>query len=132
MIDFLFIKMNFIFMNGSLNFLSAQDSDIAVIGEVGLGGELRAVVHLEKRLSEVGKLGFRRCIIPKLTRERPLPALDKLEVVQCANIEEALVEVIGVGPLRRAAESKRRRKKKSSPISDENEDGRSDEDEFDR
>lgn len=35
-----------------------------VIGEVGLTGEVRAVNHLEKRLSEAFKLGFNRAIIP--------------------------------------------------------------------
>lgn len=114
-------------LRGCVLVYDTQASDIAFVGEVGLGGELRAVVHLEKRLSEVGKLGFRRCIIPKLSRERPLPSLEKLEVVQCATIAEALVEVIGAGPLQRAAQS-RRRKRRSSGRS---EDGGSDLDDFD-
>lgn len=36
-----------------------------VIGEVGLTGEVRAVVGLETRLAEAHKLGFRRAIVPK-------------------------------------------------------------------
>lgn len=39
--------------------------DMVFIGEVGLGGELRAVSQLEKRLSEASKLGFRSAIVPK-------------------------------------------------------------------
>lgn len=85
-----------------------QASDVAVVGEVGLGGELRSVVHLEKRISEVTKLGFRRCIIPKLPRERPLPTLGKLEVVQCSTMMEALETV--VGPITKVGKSKIRRK----------------------
>lgn len=38
--------------------------DMVFIGEVGLGGELRAVSQLEKRLSEAAKLGFMRAICP--------------------------------------------------------------------
>jgi DNA repair protein RadA/Sms len=40
-------------------------SDLALVGEVGLGGELRAVTRIETRLREAARLGFRHCIIPK-------------------------------------------------------------------
>ena len=33
-------------------------------GEVGLSGEIRSVAHLDRRLSEAARLGFRRCIVP--------------------------------------------------------------------
>lgn len=36
----------------------------AVIGEVGLGGEIRSVSHVEKRIQEAGKLGFKKLILP--------------------------------------------------------------------
>lgn len=39
--------------------------DIIFVGEIGLGGELRAVSQLEKRISEAAKLGFKRAIVPK-------------------------------------------------------------------
>lgn len=39
--------------------------DMIFIGEVGLGGEIRAVTQLEKRLSEAAKLGFKTAIVPK-------------------------------------------------------------------
>jgi DNA repair protein RadA/Sms len=39
--------------------------DMALIGEVGLSGELRAVNRLALRVREAAKLGFKRCIIPK-------------------------------------------------------------------
>lgn len=40
-------------------------SDMIFIGEVGLGGELRGVSQLEKRISEAAKLGFTSAIVPK-------------------------------------------------------------------
>jgi DNA repair protein RadA/Sms len=40
------------------------DPGTAVVGEVGLTGELRPVSQLERRLAEVARLGFKRCIIP--------------------------------------------------------------------
>lgn len=43
----------------------ALPADMMFIGEVGLGGELRSVSQIEKRLSEAAKLGFRTAIVPK-------------------------------------------------------------------
>lgn len=38
--------------------------NLILIGEVGLGGELRNVSHLEKRINEASKLGFNSAIVP--------------------------------------------------------------------
>ncbi len=40
------------------------DPDTAVIGEVGLGGEVRAVPRIESRVKEASQMGFSTCIIP--------------------------------------------------------------------
>ncbi len=37
----------------------------AVMGEVGLAGEVRAISQLERRLAECIRLGFEHCIVPK-------------------------------------------------------------------
>lgn len=39
-------------------------ADMALIGEVGLSGELRAVSRLAIRVREAAKLGFKRCLVP--------------------------------------------------------------------
>ena len=41
------------------------DPDTTVVGEVGLGGEVRSVSRIESRLKEAIHMGFQRCIIPK-------------------------------------------------------------------
>ena len=41
------------------------DSDCVVMGEVGLGGEIRAISQIENRLKESARLGFKRALIPK-------------------------------------------------------------------
>ena len=41
------------------------DPETAIIGEIGLSGEIRAVNHIEKRINEAQKLGFKRIIIPE-------------------------------------------------------------------
>ena len=41
------------------------DNNSVFVGEVGLGGEVRSVSHIEKRIQEAERLGFERIIIPK-------------------------------------------------------------------
>ena len=67
--------------------------DLAAIGEVGLTGELRAVSALGQRLSEVQRLGFTKCLIPKRIQGK-LIVPDGLELIQVANIREALATLI--------------------------------------
>ena len=40
-------------------------NDLAIIGEVGLAGEVRAVNQIKKRINELQKLGFSEIVIPK-------------------------------------------------------------------
>ena len=41
------------------------DSHTAIVGEIGLSGEIRAVNHIDKRIIEAQKLGFKQIIIPE-------------------------------------------------------------------
>jgi DNA repair protein RadA/Sms len=66
----------------------------AAIGEVGLTGEIRAVSAMEQRLSEVQRLGFERCVVPKLKSDRRIVPKG-LELIEVRNIQEALAAVIG-------------------------------------
>jgi DNA repair protein RadA/Sms len=67
-------------------------ADTALIGEVGLSGELRAVPQIGHRLQEAAKLGFKRVIVPKRIRaEHKLPA--QLEVLSIRSLGEALEEL---------------------------------------
>ena len=49
------------------------DPDLALVGEIGLSGELRSVGQLERRLGEAGKLGFKRALYPSPAAQ-PHPA----------------------------------------------------------
>ena len=68
-------------------------ADIALIGEVGLSGELRAVSHLETRLKEAAKLGFKRCVLPassvKSLKDPPLQLLPARSLNEA--LEQALI-----------------------------------------
>lgn len=63
--------------------------DLAAIGEVGLTGEIRSVSHMNQRLQEVARLGFKRCIIPKGGAEK-LDIPQGLTVYRVRNIREAI------------------------------------------
>jgi DNA repair protein RadA/Sms len=64
-------------------------ADLAIVGEIGLSGELRAVGQLSKRLNEAAKLGFKRCLIPKSFRRQEI-ASDGIEVIGVRSLQEAL------------------------------------------
>ncbi len=64
-------------------------ADMALVGEVGLSGELRSVSQLDRRLNEAAKLGFRRCLVPKSWR-RGVTADADIEVLSARSLAEAL------------------------------------------
>jgi len=43
----------------------AVDASTVVVGEVGLGGEVRAISQIARRVAEAAKLGFRRVLLPR-------------------------------------------------------------------
>lgn len=65
-------------------------ADTAVIGEVGLSGELRTVNQLDLRLKEAHKLGFGRCIIPRSPRRQKYDTPKGFEIVACRTLREAI------------------------------------------
>ncbi len=75
--------------------IAASRSDIVIppdmifIGEVGLGGELRAVSHLEKRLIEAANLGFKSAIVPKQSMKGITPPKG-LAVMGAGSVSEAI------------------------------------------
>ena len=64
-------------------------NDLAAIGEVGLTGEIRSVSNLNQRLSEVARLGFKSCIIPKNDSGK-LEIPEGLTVYRVRNLREAI------------------------------------------
>ncbi len=70
------------------------DPELAVMGEVGLSGEVRGVSHLEQRLREAAKLGFKRCLVPQSAR---LPRVQELQLLAARGLEEAIELSLGSG-----------------------------------
>ncbi|MGA7105561.1 MAG: DNA repair protein RadA [Candidatus Deferrimicrobiaceae bacterium] len=67
-------------------------SGTAAFGEVGLGGEVRAVSMAESRLNEAAKMGFKRVLLPASNAER-LSAKFPLTLVPVHHVREALAHV---------------------------------------
>jgi DNA repair protein RadA/Sms len=79
------------------------DDNTVIMGEVGLGGEVRAVSQIERRVMEARRLGFNRCILPahnlKTFREKGTAHLSwqGVDLVGCEDVATALQAVIGDG-----------------------------------
>ncbi len=69
------------------------DKNLALIGEVGLSGELRSVAQLSARINEASKLGFKGVIVPKSSNvSEDWPS--NIEIIQAATLREALQKSI--------------------------------------
>lgn len=66
------------------------DPSTVLIGEVGLGGQVRAVSQMELRLKEAAKLGFKRAIVPKGQKFGELG----LEIIPVGKVIDAIVAAI--------------------------------------
>src|SRR5262249_7484010 len=69
----------------------AVGSSTAVFGEVGLGGEVRAIPQTALRMREAARMGFERCVVPVANVDLPdSEKPSRLEVVGVRTIDEAL------------------------------------------
>lgn len=66
------------------------DPGTILIGEVGLGGQVRSVSQMELRLKEAAKLGFKRAIVPK---GQKYPDFD-IEILAVSKVIDAIIEAI--------------------------------------
>ena len=64
-------------------------TDLAAIGEVGLSGEIRSVSSINQRLSEISRLGFKRCMIPAHIKDN-IDKYDGLTLIPVKNLYEAI------------------------------------------
>jgi len=69
------------------------NSNLVVLGEVGLSGEVRTVGLLEKRLQEIKKLGFQKVIIPA-NNKKEVVNLSGIEIIPVSTLKECLENVL--------------------------------------
>jgi DNA repair protein RadA/Sms len=60
-----------------------------VFGEIGLAGEIRSVTHIEARISEASRLGFKKCILPFHNLKQINSKYNDLELIGVKNVREA-------------------------------------------
>ncbi|MFD2035720.1 DNA repair protein RadA [Belliella marina] len=63
-------------------------SDLCFAGEVGLGGEIRAVHRIENRIAEAEKLGFKRIMVSKYAVKGMDMTKYSIKVIQVSKLEE--------------------------------------------
>jgi DNA repair protein RadA/Sms len=65
----------------------------AVIGEVGLGSEIRPVTQIEQRIREAARLGYKRIIVPGSPVRRSAEQQEGIEIVRVKTVGEAIAEL---------------------------------------
>jgi len=62
--------------------------DTLILGEVGLSGEIRGIAGIDTRLKEAQKMGFKKCILPKLKQKYDFTG--SLQVIPVSTVSQAL------------------------------------------
>jgi len=70
------------------------ESDMVIMGEIGLTGEVRSISSIEQRLSEIQKLGFQRVLLPKGNVAKLSRTFDGLTLLPADRIAIALAESV--------------------------------------
>ena len=68
------------------------DSHTAIVGEIGLSGEIRAVNHIDKRINEARKLGFKKIIIP--ASNEVSEDIKGIEIIKIKKIVDAIFKAV--------------------------------------
>ncbi|MCH7722877.1 MAG: DNA repair protein RadA [Bacteroidetes bacterium] len=75
-------------------FDKAINNKTVVVGEVGLGGEIRTVNNIEKRIQEAERLGFKRVIVPA-GNSSGISSTPKIEITSVENLTDAIKILLG-------------------------------------
>ncbi len=65
------------------------DAGTAIVGEVGLGGEIRTISHIEKRIQEASKLGFKNILLPS-NNVRGLKPANGIDIIPVDSLSRAI------------------------------------------
>jgi DNA repair protein RadA/Sms len=69
------------------------ENQTIIIGEVGLGGEIRSVGHIEKRIQEAEKLGFKYAVIPS-SNKKELKSSGSISVKTFDNLDQVVKNIL--------------------------------------
>lgn len=70
----------------------AIDHSTVILGEVGLTGEIRNISHIEKRVNEAARMGFKKCLIPagSFEKRKMIPNVELIEFNSVIDVFEYL------------------------------------------
>ncbi|BFG24368.1 hypothetical protein CerSpe_106420 [Prunus speciosa] len=69
-------------------------NSFAFIGEIGLGGELRQVPQMDKRIHTLAKLGYKKCIVPKSAKTSSgTSSFEDIKIIGCKDLKEVISNV---------------------------------------
>jgi DNA repair protein RadA/Sms len=75
----------------------AISSDCIILGEVGLGGEVRGVSRIETRLKEAVHMGFKKCILPRKNLKGISTHIsEKIQLIGIELVDEAIKNALGL------------------------------------
>tara|TARA_Y100001968_G_scaffold333177_1_gene394544 strand:+ start:302 stop:1552 length:1251 start_codon:yes stop_codon:yes gene_type:complete len=69
-----------------------------LIGEIGLGGQLRQVKQISQRIQEAIRLGFTRAVIPQGMNIKELKVNGEIELLGASNLKEAIILALSINP----------------------------------
>lgn len=69
------------------------DPEVVLLGEIGLTGEVRAVMQLDARLVEAGRLGFKRCIVPHSAKNAKNLPTHGIDISFAKNLPEVFEQI---------------------------------------
>ena len=69
------------------------DNQTIILGEVGLGGEIRSVGYIEKRIAEAQKLGFKTAVIPT-GNIKNLKVSNSIRIIPVENVKDAIEKLL--------------------------------------
>lgn len=70
------------------------DPELVVMGEVGLGGEIRTVSRIESRLKESVQMGFKKALVPKRALKGLSEMSKKIQIISADFVEEAIDAIL--------------------------------------
>jgi len=72
----------------------AIPDDLVAFGEIGLAGEVRAVPRANARVSEMARLGFKRCVLPiSCVKQIGDSVAGSIELIGVRNVREAITAI---------------------------------------
>lgn len=68
---------------------SSLKPGLVAVGEIGLSGEIRTVSHLDRRVAEAARLGFKYCLVPR-SGLKSLALVKGMEIIGVSTVKEAI------------------------------------------